>query len=153
MIKKILFPADGSKCSDKAFRYALEIAEKFGAELVIINVMDSRIVASAEMAYLDEKFLNMVQQNAKDEANKIFSRLGRECQQAGIKYSSQMLSGIPFEQIIDFATDNKVDIIIMGTHGRTGLARMLLGSTAEKVIRKAHCPVLTVRPDECDFLE
>lgn len=142
-IKKILFAADFSEGSSNSLPYAVDFAKRYGAKLYLVHVIYD--IAKTSGSYvphvsLDELYKDM-EKNAKAELEKCFIEEMR-----GFKDLEQVvLKGIPYEEMSRFAEENKVDLIVIGTHGRKGLDRMLFGSTAEQVVRHAPCPVLTVR--------
>lgn len=141
-IKKILFATDFSEGSSHALPYAVDIARRYGAKLYFVHVIYD--VAKTSGWYvphvsLDEIY-NDMEKNAKAELEKSFVDEMR-----GFKdVEHVVLKGTPYEEIARFAEDNKIDLVIIGTHGRKGFDRMLFGSTAEQVVRHAPCPVLTV---------
>jgi len=142
-IKKILFATDFSECSSNSLPYAVDFARRYGAKLYLVHVLYD--IANTSGSYvphfsLDELYKDM-EKNAKAELGKCFIEEMRACKD--VEYV--VLKGTPYEEISRFAEENKIDLIIIGTHGRKGLDRMLFGSTAEQVVRHAHCPVLTVR--------
>ncbi|MDO8348751.1 MAG: universal stress protein [Planctomycetota bacterium] len=144
-IRRIVCPTDFSPTAQHACEYAAELARSFGAEVVLLHVIP-------EMNY-PQKSLGMVtafpnlrqelEQRAKAELDgqrKLFD--------ANVKVRTELRDGQSHEQILDCANAVKADLIVIGTHGHTGLKHMLLGSTAERVVRLATCPVMTVRkPD------
>jgi universal stress protein A len=141
-LKKVLVPVDFSGCSEKALAYALPLAEQFEAELVLLHVMWP-YVAVPEMGPVDVETI--------DDARKALESLGRSIHEP-VRYHTVLRTGLPHVEIIQAAKELGIDLIILSTHGRTGLARAVMGSTAEKVVRHAGCPVLVVREHEHEFL-
>ena len=147
-IKSILVPIDFSATSEKALRYAVRMAEQFGSRITLLNVVQP--VATADFAYHP---LMLEMDKAKDSAK---ARLDTLCRKLIVP--SRLIErtlvryGTPFAEIAAAAKSLKVDLIILTTHGYTGLKHVLLGSTAERVVRHAPCPVLTVRQKEHEFL-
>jgi universal stress protein A len=142
-IKKILFATDFSEGSSNSLPYAVSIAKQYGAKLYFVHVMYD--VAKTSGWYvphvsMDELYRDM-EKNAKTQLEKSFVEEIRG--NKNVEYV--VLKGTPYEEISRFAEENKIDLIVIGTHGRKGLDRMLFGSTAEQVVRYAPCPVLTVR--------
>ncbi len=142
-IKKILFAADFSEGSSNSLPYAVDFAKRYGAKLYLVHVIYD--IAKTSGSYvphvsLDELYKDMGN-NAKAELEKCFI----EEMKAISDVEHVVLKGTPYEEIARFAEENKIDLIVIGTHGRKGLDRMLFGSTAEQVVRHAPCPVLTVR--------
>ncbi len=140
-LKKILCPIDHSDGSKEALKYAVSFAMKNEAKLYLLHVIDIRS--------FDESIDTMAMQIPNDETIKQLKTKLLECIPEEIRSDMQIealvVQGIPFAEIISIAKGNNVDMIVMGTHGRTGLAHIMIGSVSEKVVRKAHCPVLTVR--------
>jgi nucleotide-binding universal stress UspA family protein len=151
-LHRILAPTDFSKHSDNALRYAAAFAEKFGAEIILLHVVqdlswfvpEAVLVAGAMPATPIEQFVAA--------ARTALQRVVDGLNLPGVAVRPEVVEGVPFDAIVRFAKDKEVDLIVMGTHGHTGLAHLLLGSVAEKVVRKAPCPVLTVRHPEHEFV-
>ncbi len=150
-IKKILVPTDFSETSRYAMQYAIEFAKSFNAELEIVHVIfdESQIVAF----YLPQVTFQNLDQELEESAKKQMEQfLASFPELKDISYSVKMLKGTAFLEIINEAKESNVDLIIIGTHGRSGLEHVLFGSTAEKVVRKAPCPVFTVKPKNFKFV-
>ena len=126
-------PIDFSVCSIRALRYGEELARRFGAEIVLLHV-DQPLVLESELAE--------TRRSANEEELEALVALLRD---RGIRARSVVCSGGPAEQVMKAAAAEHADLIVMGTHGRTGLAHVLMGSVAESVVRRATCPVVTVR--------
>ncbi len=145
-IKRILFPTDFMEGSKEAIPYAVDLAKKYGARLYLIHVIHD--VTRATGLYVphvavDELFKGMFQEAEKQIKKEYLEELrGFE----DIQYD--ILRGIPYEEITKYAEENDIDLIVIATHGRKGLDRLFFGSTAEKVVKHARCPVLTVRTSE-----
>jgi nucleotide-binding universal stress UspA family protein len=145
-IKRILFPTDFMEGSKEAIPYAVDLAKKYGARLYLIHVIHD--VTRATGLYVphvavDELFKGMYQEAEKQIRKEYLEELrGFE----DIQYD--ILRGIPYEEITKYAEENDIDLIVIATHGRKGLDRLFFGSTAEKVVKHARCPVLTVRASE-----
>lgn len=142
-IKTILFPTDFSEGSAQALKYAVDIANKYGAKLFVIHVIYD--VAKASGWYVPHISMDQLYKDIEEGARKELERFGVEELEKMKNIERHVLKGIPHEEIINFAKTNKVDMIVMGTHGRKGIDRLLFGSTAAQVVRFAPCPVLTVR--------
>jgi universal stress protein A len=139
--KKILFPTDFSDSSDAALSYATSLAAEMGALLYIVHV------GNESPAYLDGYggFISIP-----DSVDKVARENRALLNQVrpivpNVNYQHRYLSGLPEHEILDFAKREDVDLIVIGSHGRTGLSRLLMGSVAEAVVRRAKCPVLTVK--------
>lgn len=142
-IETILLPTDFSSGSDLAARYAADLASQYGAELVVIHVFFDVIEGTSW--YAPQIPLRDLSAEVEDSARKQLERFITANFQGTSKVRSKVVRGMADQEILKAATDEKVDLIVIGTHGRTGLNRVLFGSTAEKVVRSATCPVLTVR--------
>jgi universal stress protein A len=149
-ISRILVPTDFSELANLAVDYGAAIAEQFQSELHLLHVVDDYYVLAPEgqlmlpdrVEYLTDLKAVSEQELAKLPANsKSNSRISRHT-----------MVGRPFEGIVAYAKDHQIDLIVIGSHGRRGLSHLLLGSVAERVVRIAGCPVLTVRPDQHQFV-
>ena len=149
-INKILHPTDFSANSNHALKYACAFANHFGAELHVVHVVaDLALITLPPVdGYLPEGYYQDAKKRAEEELAKIPDRelIGNAT------VIKKTLDGSAFLEIIRYAHDNEIDIIVMGTHGYSGLTHMLMGSIAEKVVRKSPCPVLTVHPEEHEFV-
>ncbi len=140
--KNILAPTDFSEISTAAVEYAAKLAATMHASLHLQHTMADPVaggwaVESGRMAFtLDE-----LAQQGSEKLDKLLTADER----ATLKLESHVGFGSPADQIVDYAEEHAIDLIVMGTHGRGGLEKMWLGSVTEKVLRKAHCPVLVVR--------
>jgi nucleotide-binding universal stress UspA family protein len=153
-IKTILLPTDGSECSGKAMAYALSFAKQYGARIVALHVIDRRWEDQTRVTFaeLGQDLTQKIRKGYEEEAGRILHEAAEVARKAGVPVETRTLTGIPFEEIVRAGEELSADLIIMGTHGRTGMSHLLLGSVAEKVVRKAPCPVLTVRPEEHDVV-
>lgn len=145
--KKILCPVDFSEYSDYAMRYAAFLAVKFGAKLTLLHVVAPVMVPLPGEALVPP----MRQIDLADIADACKERLIKaagDFSSAGLEVDYQVTNGVPFLEILRVAGEQSVDMIIMGTHGRSGLAHIMIGSVAERVVRKAPCPVLTVKHND-----
>jgi nucleotide-binding universal stress UspA family protein len=143
VVRKILFPTDFSETATYAWEHVATFAKEFDAAVLLLHVQ-APLHPTAE-AYLPQEQWDRISQETAREATEQMEKLIRE---AGLKPGqarTAIRTGVAFEQIIKAAREVGADLIVMGTHGRTGLAHALLGSVAQKVVRKAPCPVLTVR--------
>ena len=146
-IKNILVPVDFSKNCRIALDWAMSISENLGAKVILFHVveMPSDLKDRANRHLVLERNLKEKIKNEKTEELQTFSN---EYDQSKIIISPEVSEGKPFIEIVTASRRHNVDLIVMGTHGRTGLQQMLIGSVAEKVVRNANCPVLTVKhPD------
>jgi nucleotide-binding universal stress UspA family protein len=145
MFKKILFCTDFSENAHWAFTYALKLARTFQSKLLILHVTPEPIHPEQLTIYLSEERLEELKASQKKELDKNFTVDYLQKMEGFKDYHLVVVEGEPFYEIIQLARKESVDLIVMGTHGRTGLDHVLFGSTAERVVRKAPCPVLTIR--------
>lgn len=134
--RKILFPTDFSRASQEALTYATALARDARATLLIVHVEDPLVVASEGMFLPPPTVPN-------PEVKKMLMKVVPADKQ--VPYEHLMLLGTPAGKILSVAEEQNVDLIVMGTHGRTGFGRLLMGSVAEAVVRRAACPVLIVK--------
>jgi nucleotide-binding universal stress UspA family protein len=139
-LRRILHPSDFSPASRAAFRTALAAAKAQRSELIVAHVVHLPVAPG-----LPAKLQGELRSRARDEAEQQLERLVRTARAAGVRAKSLVLDGPVAHQSIVAAARRRVDLIVIGTHGRTGLPAMLLGSVASRVIATAPCPVLTVR--------
>ncbi len=142
-IKSILFPTDFSEGSSQALQYAVDLAKRYGAKLYVVNVIYDIVKATGW--YVPHVSVNKMYEEIQEGAKKELDRFGVEALSGLKDLERVVITGVPHEEIINFAKSNKVDLIVMGTHGRKGVDRILFGSTAAQIVRFAPCPVLTVR--------
>ncbi len=142
MIKKILLPTDFSEGSKNALPYAVELSKQYNAGLYLLHVIYDLQQASG--LHVPHVNLDQLYIEIEDAAKKELERFGLE-ELRGLNVQRYVLRGVPYEEIVRFAEKNQIDLIIIGTHGRKGLEKVFFGSTAEQVVRKAPCAVLTVR--------
>lgn len=150
-IRTILVPTDFSEASDAALKYGKEMARVFGASLHVAHIMED-LLAHAWSAEVYVASMPNLREEIEREANDRLAALVTDDERKGMRVTTALVAGNPFLEIIRYAKANEIDLIVMGTHGRGPVAHMLLGSVAEKVVRKAPCPVLTVRPAQHEFV-
>ena len=142
-VRKIIAPTDLSKLSRAALRYALELGMAQGAEVIVYNVIsedgewfgkDDRLnPASAFLPQQKERLHEFIKENFADLTGKL-------------KITEVVEAGVPYNQIVKKAEEENADLIVMSTHGRTGFEQIMLGSVTAKVVARAACPVLSIRP-------
>jgi len=149
-IKKLLVPTDFGEHSKFALKYAVELAKSFEAKVYVLHVHDPYPQGAAfEGMYYDPDLI----EGSRKKANEILCSLVGELQAQHIDAEPVLLNGRPPVEIIRQAGELDVDLIVIATHGRKGISHVIFGSTAEKVVRLAPCPVLTVKHPEHDFVE
>jgi universal stress protein A len=147
-LKKILVPSDFSPASDNAFKYALHFGQHFGAQLHVIHVLEP--VLSPQFAGLPEAPAFSEEELATAERN--LRGWADSAGAAGVAAKLVLRNGLPAHEIVEAAKDLDVDLVIIATHGHTGWKHFCIGSTAERVVRAAPCPVLVVREKEHEFI-
>lgn len=149
-LSRILVPTDFSDYSRAALEYGLALAEKFGAEIHLLHVLQDLVglVPEPGLAFPPPGDYAIELQAS---AERALAALPGEGAGEGVTITRATRHGPPFLEIIRYAREQEIELIVMGTHGRSGIAHMLLGSVAEKVVRKAPCPVLTVRAADLEF--
>jgi nucleotide-binding universal stress UspA family protein len=149
-LKRILLPIDFSAYSTDAVRYACAIAERFDTELHLLHVLESR--SSLTPVFGGGLAVRPVTKESREAAEEALKNV-LDANWAKEKWVTYALAdGPPFLEIISYAKKHDVDLIVMSTHGRSAIAQMLMGSVAENVVRKAPCPVLTIRPESHKFV-
>ena len=149
-IKKILFPTDFSEYSQHALRYAAALAESFKAKLYVMHACEHPFIGAGMEAYHFSvpEFSAEVQEQEK----KTLEQITEELRAQKIDAESLFVIGKAYLEIVKCAKELEVDVITLATHGHKGISHFVFGSTAEKVVRLAPCPVLTVKHPEHDFV-
>ena len=144
-LTKILYPTDFSEASLEALRYAVSFARNCKAKLILMHVVNEKIFSEG-LSLARVSAPEALEQEMAKEAGRQLNMLIPAEERKGLDCEMVTLSGMPFLEIIRYAKENDVDMIVIGTNGRSGMEHIIFGSTAEKVVRKAHCPVLSVKP-------
>jgi universal stress protein A len=150
-LKKILVPIDFSEYSKKALKYAFRFAEQFGASLTLLYVVEPTVYP-ADFSFGQVGFPNVEDELRKKGEEELHAMIA-EMIKDQVPAAAVVKTGLPFVEVTAYAAENDIDLIIVATHGHTGVEHILFGSTAEKIVRKAPCPVLVVRQKEKDFLD
>jgi universal stress protein A len=143
--KKILFCADFSENSLPALKYAMAYAKAFDAELLIIHVINSSRLGYSSLGEGVPLDMRAALDNIQQSVEKGLGVIAQDCGREVAKVDTFACMGSPAYEIVRFAEERSVDLIVTGTHGWTGFKHLIMGSTAENVVRTASCPVLTVR--------
>jgi universal stress protein A len=136
-LNKILFPTDFSRTGDAALDLATTLARDTGARLIIVHVEEPPVAYGG-----GEMYYGMPEPAVEEIKRMLHAVVPNDPQ---VAYEHRLVSGDPASAIVKLAEDEQVDLIVMGTHGRTGLSRLLMGSVAESVVRRAPCPVVTYK--------
>ncbi|AUV83290.1 universal stress protein [Salinigranum rubrum] len=145
MYDRILLPTDGSGPSEAARDHAIGLAAAYDATLHAIYVVDDDALRAAR---IDS---DVVVEGFETEGESLLDEVAASAAGASVDCETAVLHGHPHEVITEYAADNDVDLIVMGTHGRHGVSRFLLGSVTERVVRTSDVPVLTVRSEDADI--
>lgn len=140
---KILFATDFSESSEHAFEYALSLAQQFKSHLILLHVINEPV--DLRGFYVPHVSFENLEKEIEEGAQKMMSKFCSAHVTDYSDYECVIATGIPFEEILKRAEHEKVSFIVLGTQGRSGIDHLLFGSTAERVVRKAKCPVVTVR--------
>ncbi len=149
-IQRILHPTDFSDSSKHALTYAVSFAQEYSAELCLLHVIEE-VARAMYFDMLQTPPLAEIMADIEAQANTAMRKLLPEECEGKLQVEYIVRTGVPFLEIVGCAEEIKADMIVCGTHGRTGLKHVLFGSVAERVVRKASCPVLSVRHPEHKF--
>lgn len=148
-LERILVPTDFSECSDAALRYGRALANAFGATLHVMHVVQDPYTQPWAAEAFPAPLGDLLDQWQEQARTRIMNSIPTSEHDHVVVTS---IIGTPFNEIVGYAAQQRMDLIVIGTHGRGPLGHMLLGSVAEKVVRKAPCPVLTVRHPQHEFV-
>lgn len=140
---RILTAVDFSENSDYAFDYALTLAKQFNAELTVMHVINEPV--DLRGFYVPHISFEQLEKEIEEGATKMMNKFCQDRLGDFSAYQTAIVAGIPYEEVVRKAGEIGASLIVLGTHGRTGLDHLIFGSTAERVVRNASCPVLTIR--------
>lgn len=143
--KKLLYATDFSKASARALDEAIKLAKENDAELLVLHVIEPVTAYVTGEDFGSAGLYMKLEETTKKEAESSMHKLMDKLQKSKVKAKSLLLKGTPHDQIVKAAKNRNADMIVIGTHGRTGLSKLFMGSVAGKVVSTATCPVLTVR--------
>ena len=141
--EKILTAIDFSESSDFAFEYALTLARQFQAELTVMHVINEPV--DLRGFYVPHISFEQLEKEIEEGAEKMMEKFCQAKMEDFTGFTTVVVAGIPYEEILRKAEETGASLIVLGTHGRTGIDHLIFGSTAERVVRSAACPVLTIR--------
>lgn len=150
--KRVLWPTDFSELSLRGGRYARGFCEHFGAELHILHVVPPPLSPDVSLVVPAEVPVTVSEPELVEASQTALDRLIQEHFAGDTNIVAKVSFGNPWPSICDYAKENEIDLIIVTTHGRTGLGHVLIGSTAERIVQHAPCPVLTIKHPEKDFV-
>jgi nucleotide-binding universal stress UspA family protein len=142
----ILYGTDFSETSEHAFDYAFTLARKFDAKLLVMHVITEPV--DLRGFYVPHVSFEKLEEEITAGAEKMMHKFCRTKIKEFTNFECIISTGIPYEEIVGKAKERNASLIVVGTHGRSGIDHLLFGSTAERVVRSAPCPVMTVRPPE-----
>lgn len=147
MYQKILLPTDGSKFAEKAAEHAIWIASRSGAEIIVLNVIETSSLVGLPAEDLIVKIKEMLKEEGRrslERISEMISQSEEESKIEDVKITLKTEEGSPADSILKTIENENIDLVVMGTSGKHGLDRFLLGSVTEKVVRSSKCPVLAV---------
>lgn len=145
MYRHILLPVDGSDVSDYAADEGIKLAAALGSEISFLYVVDISVATLPDAESAISNF-EVIERSLREQGRKTLREQKDKAVAAGIEAKAVLVEGTVHDEILKAALEGETDLIIMGTHGRTGLNRFLLGNVADFISKRAHCPVLLVRP-------
>jgi nucleotide-binding universal stress UspA family protein len=147
-IRSILLPTDFSECGNYALPYATALARTFGSKIICVHVIETMVPSVGYSGMTEPLPIADISEQLEDSAERELPKLA-ECEEcAGLEVEELIVHGEAASEIVRVAKEHGVDLVVISSHGRTGLGRILFGSTAEAVVRHATCPVLVVKPPE-----
>ena len=149
--KRIIVPVDFSDCSRKALKSAIAIAKAHKSNLIILHVFEESFVEPYVRAANSEEEAEEIIEKIELVNETKYDEFLKENDFSGIKYNKLLKKGIPETEIVKIAMDQQADLIVMGTHGRSGIKHILIGSTSEEVVRTVHCDIIVVKPEKFKF--
>jgi nucleotide-binding universal stress UspA family protein len=145
-IRTILVPTDFSECGNYALSYAASLARMFRASIICVHVIEPMVPTVGYSGMTEPLPIADITDQLEDSAERELPKIAERAEYAGLKTEEVIVHGEAASEIVRVAKDKNVDLIVVSSHGRTGLGRILFGSTAEAVVRHAPCPVLVVKP-------
>jgi nucleotide-binding universal stress UspA family protein len=147
MYKSMLVPVDGSKLAESAFSYAKELAGRLDTDVTILHIVDPK---ESETLPMHRAYVNHSAEIVKRRVSEVQKKLGKKQRSDGPHVSGEVAMGYAAEEILRYTQEKGVDLVVMSTHGRSGMWRWVLGSVVDKVLRASHVPVLLVRSEAAD---
>ena len=152
LIRSILLPTDFSECANYALSYAASLARQAGASIICVHVIEPVVPTVGYTGLTEPMPMADLSEQLEESAERELPKIGACDECSGLDVEEVIAHGDAASEIVRVAKERKVDLIVIASHGRTGLGRILFGSTAESVVRHAPCPVLVVREREHEFL-
>ena len=151
-LNRVLIPTDFSNFSAPAMQYGMAIAARFDAEVHLLHIVPDPAMLVPEAAAFSVESMQAQSDDLKDQAMLALKKLPEDGWSDSKPVVREVRIGAAFIEIIEYARELDIDLIVIGTHGRSGLMHVLMGSVAERIVRKAPCPVLTVKPEGHQFV-
>jgi nucleotide-binding universal stress UspA family protein len=151
MYKRIMVPLDGSQIAECVIPHIEAIVGKSAARVELITVVEPLDIPTRGQIAISDDEIKQIDNEGKNEATKYLKQVSSRLTRAGIHADTEILSGKPAERLISHAVNNGVDLIIMATHGRSGISKIIWGSVAEKILRATDIPVLLVKTTRCEI--
>jgi nucleotide-binding universal stress UspA family protein len=145
-IRSILLPTDFSDCGNYALQYASSLARTFGASIICVHVVEPMVPSAGYSGVTEPLPIADITEQLEDSAERELPKIAEREECAGLEVEEVIAHGEAASEIVRVAKERNVDLIVVSSHGRTGLGRILFGSTAEAIVRHASCPVLVVKP-------
>jgi nucleotide-binding universal stress UspA family protein len=151
MYRKIMVPLDGSQVAECVIPHIEAIAGKSAARVELVTVIEPLEIPTRGQIALSDDDIKQIDAEGKNEAGKYLKQVASRLKQAGINAESVILSGKAADSLVRYAVNNGVDLIIMATHGRSGISKIFWGSVAEKILRATDIPVLLIKTTNCEI--
>ena len=149
MYKKIMVPLDGSQVAECVIPHIERIAGKSTARVVLVTVVEPLDIPTRGQIAISDEEIKQIDNEGKNEATKYLKQVSSRLTAAGVNTDTVILTGKPADSIASYAVNNGVDLIIMATHGRSGISKIFWGSVAEKILRATDIPVLLIKTTNC----
>jgi nucleotide-binding universal stress UspA family protein len=149
-IRSILLPTDFSDCGNYALSYAASLARTFGASIICVHVIEPMVPTVGYSGMTEALPIADITDQLEYSAERELPKLAEREECAGLEVEQMIVHGEAASEIVRVAKERNVDLIVVSSHGRTGLGRILFGSTAEAIVRHASCPVLVVKPSQAN---
>jgi len=149
-IRSILLPTDFSDCANYALSYAASLARTFGASIICVHVIEPMVPTVGYSGMTEPLPIADITDQLEYSAERELPKLAEREEVAGLQVEEVIVHGEAASEIVRVSKERNVDLIVVSSHGRTGLGRILFGSTAEAVVRHASCPVLVVKPSQVE---
>ena len=150
MYKKIMVPLDGSQIAECVITHIEVIAKKTAAKVELVSVIEPLDIPTRGQIAISDDDIRQIDAEGKKEAGKYLNQVSDRLTKAGIKTDTVILSGKAADRLVRYAVNNGIDLIIMATHGRSGISRLFWGSVAEKILRATDIPVLLIKTTTCE---